>query len=188
METNQNKGFDTEEINTLKAELREEGRSFMYVDDEDLEDVAESGECVRVEFIGQYKGQEVIYDAIIYTLRLHHSSMVYEQAVEQIKKTYPDYLPPEERTADYTIAADREEEAETMLAELIDEIEETETIKVQEHVEMDTDAEYGVALDVCLNAEEITDEVVENFINNFNANTLSLDNTLYSFTSEEEEN
>ncbi len=188
METNQNKGFDTDEINTLKAELKEEGRSFMYVDDEELEDVAESGECVRVEFLGQHNGQEVIYDAIIYTLRLHHSSLVYEQAVEQIKKSYPDYMPPEERIAGYTIAADREEEAETMLAELIDEMEDAETVKVQEHVEVDTDTDYGVALDVCLNVEEVTDEVVEDFIKAFNANTLKLDTTLYSFSSEGDEN
>ena len=35
--------------------------------------------------------------------------------------------------------------------------------------------------------EEITQEVIEKFISDFNAGTLELDPTLYSFTSEEEE-
>jgi hypothetical protein len=42
-------------------------------------------------------------------------------------------------------------------------------------------------LDISLNVEEITQEVIEKFISDFNAGTLELDPTLYSFTSEEEE-
>ncbi len=186
MATYQNDGYDPEEVNALRDECRQEGKSFIYVEDDDL-DVLESGECVHVQFPGQYQGQDVIYDALVYTLRLHHSSLVYEMAVDQVRKTYPDYLPPEDRQPGYKIAPDLEEEAETALTEIIEEIEETETVKVQEHVEMDTDSDYGVALDVCLNVEEITDEVIETFIGSFNANTLKLDNTLYSFTSDEEE-
>ena len=73
------------------------------------------------------------------------------------------------------------------LTELIEEIEETEAVKVQEHIEMDTEFEYGIGLDVCLNAEEIDDEVIGQFIRHFNSNAISLDNTLYSFTSDSEE-
>ena len=181
-----NDGFDPEEINALKDECRQEGKSFVYVEDDDL-DVLEEGECVHIQFPGQYDGQEVIYDALIYTLRLHHSSLVYEMAVEQVQKTYPTYVPPEERKPNYTITPELEEEAETALAEIIEEIEETETVKVQEHVEVDMESDYGIALDVCLNVDEMTDEVVEEFIHDFNANTLHLDNTLYSFSSESEE-
>lgn len=181
-----NEGFDPEEINALKEECQAAGKSFVYVDDNDL-DVLESGECVHIQFPGQYQGQEVIYDALVYTLRLHHSSLVYEMAVEEVQKTYPDYTPPEEREAGYKIAPDREEEAETALTEIIGEIEDTETVKVQEHIETDTDSDYGIALDVCLNTEDITDEVIENFIRQFKANTLALDTTLYSFTSEDDE-
>ena len=185
MATNKNDGFDPEEINALKDECRQEGKSFVYVEDDDM-DVLESGECVHIQFPGVYEAQEVIYDALVYTLRLHHSSLVYETAVGQVQKTFPTYVPPEDREPTYKIAPEMEEEAETALTEIIDEIEETETVKVQEHVEVDTDFDYGISLDVCLNVEEITDEVIENFIRDFNANTLSLDNTLYSFMSEEE--
>ncbi|RIV20676.1 hypothetical protein DYU11_21835 [Fibrisoma montanum] len=186
MATYKNEGYDPQEIQALKDECRQAGRSFVYVEDDDL-DVLESGECVHVQFPGQYKTEEVIYDALIYTLRLHHSSMVYEMAVDQVKKTFPEYVPPEDRQPGYRISPEDEEEAEMALTEIIEEIEETETVKVQEHVEIDTEFDYGISLDVCLNTEEITDEVVENFIRSFNSNALSLDNTLYSFTSDAQE-
>ena len=180
-----NEGFDPEEINALKAECQQEGKSFVYVEDDDL-DTLDEGECVHIQFPGHYQGQEVIFDTLVYTLRLHHSSLVYEMAVEQVRKTFPEYVPPEDRKPTYKISPEMEEEAETALTEIIEEIEETETVKVQEHVEVDMESDYGIALDVCLNVEEITDEVIEDFIRDFNANKLSLDNTLYSFTSEEE--
>jgi len=181
-----NEGYDPEEIKALSDECRQEGKSFVYVDDDDL-DVLESGECVHIQFPGVYQQQPVIYDALVYTLRLHHSSLVYEMAVEQVQKAFPTYVPPEDREAGYSISDDLEEEAETALAEIIGEIEETETVKVQEHVDVDDESDYGVALDVCLNEEEITDAVIEDFIRDFNAGTLTLDNTLYSFSSESDE-
>lgn len=186
MATNQNPGFDPQEIEELRAECREEGTSFVLVEDPDL-DMLEAGECEHIQFVGKYKDEEVIYDALIYTLRLHHSSMVYEMAVEQIKKSFPSYVPPEERKPDYKISPEDEEEAETALTELIEEIEENETIKVQEHVEVDTDSDYGIALDVCLNVEEINDEEIEKFIEAFNSGSLTLDTTLYSFSEDGQE-
>ena len=180
-----NEGYDPEEISALKDECQQEGKSFVFVEDDDL-DVLDEGECVHIQFPGQYQGQEVIFDALVYTLRLHHSSLVYEMAIEEIRKTYPEYVPPEERKPSFKITPELEEEAETALTEVIDEIEENETIKVQEHVDVDLESDYGIALDVCLNVEEITDEVVENFVRDFRENKLSLDNTLYSFSNEEE--
>lgn len=180
-----NEGYDPEEISALKDECQQEGKSFVFVEDDDL-DVLDEGECVHIQFPGQYQGQEVIFDALIYTLRLHHSSLVYEMAIEQIRKTYPEYVPPEERKPSYKITPEMEEEAETALTEVIDEIEENETIKVQEHVDVDLESDYGIALDVCLNVEEITNEVIGNFVRDFKENKLSLDNTLYSFSNEEE--
>ncbi|TAE30187.1 MAG: hypothetical protein EAZ91_10685 [Cytophagales bacterium] len=186
MATNQNPGFDPKEIEELRAECREEGGSFVLVEDPDI-DMLETGECEHIQFVGNYKGEEVIYDALIYTLRLHHSSMVYEMAVGELKKSFPGYVPPEERAPNYKISPEDEEEAETALTELIEEIEETEAIKVQEHVEMDLESDYGIALDVCLNVEEINDEVIENFIATFNSGSLTLDTTLYSFSEDGQE-
>ena len=187
MATYKNPGYDPSEVQALREECQREGRSFVYVEDDDLE-VLESGECVHIQFPGQYQGEPVVYDALVYTLRLHHSSMVYEMAVDQVKKSYPKYLPPEERKPGYRIDPNEEEEIELVLTELIEELEENETVKVQEHVEVDTDFDYGISLDVCLNVEEITDDVIERFIQTYNSNALSLDNTLYSFSSDGEDN
>lgn len=181
MDIKNNPGFDPQEIAELKEECQAEGLSFVYVEDEDVE-MLETGECEHVQFIGTYQGQEVIYDALIYTLRLHHSSLIYEMAIDQLKKSFPNYVPVEERQPSYKITPEEEEEAETALTEIIEELEETEAVKVQEYVDIDTDFEYGISLDVCLNVEEINEEVIEEFIRNFNSNSLTLDQTLYSFS------
>jgi hypothetical protein len=188
MGTYKNEGFEPATIQLLKEECKEEGSSFVYVEDEDDDlEVLNSGECVHIQFVGKHKDSEVIYDAIIYTLRLHHSSLVYEMAMEKVKKSFPQYIPVEERKPDYRIDAELEEEIELFLTELIEEIEETEAVKVQEHIEIDHEFEYGISLDVCLNVEEISEEVIEDFIAQFNSNTLKLDKTMYSFTNDEPE-
>jgi spore cortex formation protein SpoVR/YcgB (stage V sporulation) len=93
----------------------------------------------------------------------------------------------ENRDDNYVANDALDEEVELLITEFIEEIEENEEIKVAESVEIDEDFEYGVGLDVCLNVEEIDDEVVEKFIADFLADQLNLDKTLYSFTTEEDE-
>lgn len=183
-----NEGYNPEEIKLLREECLEEGTIFIHCDDEDAgTGASDNGELAHVQFIGDYKGQEVIYDAIIYTLRLHHSSLVYEKAVEQAQKVYPNYLPLDERGPKYVITPEMEEEAEELITELIESIEDEEEVKVKEHLEIEPDFEYGVGLDACLNVEAITDEIVTKFIEDFNSGRLKLDTTLYSFSSAEED-
>ncbi len=171
-----NAGFDPEEIQMLKEECAEEGNSFVLVEDEDME-LSETGEMAHIQFVGMYDGREVIYDAVINTLQIYHNSMVYEAAEKKVAAIYKDFLPLEQRTPDYKV----NEEAELLIEELIEEMEEEETIKVAEYIEVDTDFEYGVGLDVGLNVPEITVEVIEKFIEEFNEGTIQLDTTLYSF-------
>src|SRR5690606_8287409 len=104
-----------------------------------------------------------------------------------VKKSFPEYIPMEDRKPDYRIDPELEEEIELFLTELIEEIEETEAVKVQEHIETDTDFAYGISLDVCLNVEEITEEVIEKFITQFNKDSLELDKTMYSFSNDDPE-
>ena len=111
-----NEGYNPEEIKLLREECEEEGMNFVHCDDED-ESMAENDELAHVQFVGEYKGQEVIYDAIIYTLRLHHSSLVYEKAVAQAQKVFPKYLPLDERGPGYKIKPEEEEEAEELITE-----------------------------------------------------------------------
>ncbi len=185
-----NIGFDPEEIEALRDECEELELTFVLVDEEEEDDMSDTGEYVRFQFIGKHEGQEVIYDTIMYSLRLHHSSMIYEQATEELRKSYPDYIPVEEREEGQKIkgmTAAQEEEAEQMLAEIMDLLEDEEEIKVKEHLEYDYEFEYGIGLDVALNVEEVSVEVIEKFITDFNANAVKLDPTLYSFQSEEED-
>jgi len=170
-----NLGFDPEEIQLLKEECAEEGSNFVLVED-DME-MSDSGEMAHFQFVGLYEGKEVIYDAVINTLQIYHNSLVYEEAEKKVAALYKDFLPLEQRTEAYK----PNEEAEILLEELIEEMEDEETIKVAEYIEIDPSFEYGVGLDVGLNVTEITVEVIEKFIEDFNAGTLQLDKTLYSF-------
>ncbi len=51
-----------------------------------------------------------------------------------------------------------EEEIGLFMAEVIMELEEEETVKVKEHVDLDPHAEFGVSLDAGLQVEKITAE------------------------------
>lgn len=175
-----NEGFDPQEIAQLKAECQQEGQNYVIVEDED--GMNDSGEFAHFQFIGKHDGQEVIYDAVMGTLRLNHSSLVFEEAEARMKKSYPSYVEVDKRKPNYKA----NEDMELMLEEIIEELEEEEMIQVAEFVEIDEEFEYGIGLDIALNVEEIDDEVITKFVNEFNAGTLKLDPTLYSFTSEEE--
>ncbi|HEV7349592.1 hypothetical protein [Telluribacter sp.] len=181
-----NPGFDPEEIAQLKRECRAEGMNFVYVEDE-FEDEEENDEHAHIQFIGFYQEQEAIYDALIYTLRLHHSTLVYDLALKRVQEQMPGYIPPDERTINDPDDSDRDEDAELLLTEYIEEIEENEEIKVSEHVEVDTKFEYGIGLEVGLNRPSINEKVINDFIAHFNAGRLQLDKAVYSFSSEDED-
>ncbi|GAB3181483.1 hypothetical protein [Telluribacter humicola] len=181
-----NPGFDPEEIAQLKRECKAEGMNFVYVEDE-FEDEEENDEHAHIQFVGQYQGQECIYDALIYTLRLHHSTLVYDLALQRIQKQIPGYVSPDERTINDKVDPEVDEEAELLLTEFIEEIEENEEVKVSEHVEIDNKFEYGIGLEVGLNRTDISEKVINDFIAQFNAGRLQLDKAVYTFSSEDEE-
>jgi len=182
-----NPGFDPEEIAQLKRECKAERLNFVYVADEFEDDEEENNEHAHVQFVGYYKEKEVVYDALIYTLRLHHSTLVYDEALERLKKEFPDYVSLDERDISYKADPEQDEEAEMLLTEFIEEIEENEEITVREHVEVDDTFEYGIGLEVGLNKTEINEKMINDFIIRFNSGRLQLDTTLYSFTGSEEE-
>lgn len=175
-----NEGFDPIEIAELKKECEQEGQNYVIVEDED--GMNDSGEFAHFQFVGNYEGKEVIYDAVMGTLRLNHSSLVFEEAEIRMKKAYPNYIEIDKRKPSYKV----DEDMELMLEEIIEELEEEEDFKVSEFVEVETDFEYGIGLDIALNVEEIDNEVITKFVNDFNGGNLKLDPTLYSFSSLEE--
>jgi hypothetical protein len=153
-----------------------------YIFDQDEE---RTPEIAHFYFLGKYKGEETVYDAFLYTLRLHHSSELYEIAESKAMQQYPDFkkLSSEDSIGDVDNMDSVDEEIGLYMAEIILELEEEEAVKVQEHVDMDTLIETGIGLDVGLNVEEITDNVISKFINDFNNGEIDLDKTLYSFQS-----
>jgi hypothetical protein len=180
-----NKGFEPAEIEKFRIHLAKIGKPYSIVDSEDNSD-----EYVNFRFIGMFEGKEVIYDAVIYTLRLHHNSEVYELAEHLAAKRIPNFKPiryDEDDEGNMKALSPQDEELGLLLAEIIAEIEEEESVKVQEHVEIDDTADYGIALDAGLNVEEVTDGVIKKFISDFNDDSLNLDPTLYSFVTQEEE-
>jgi hypothetical protein len=180
-----NKGFDPSEIEKLRQSLQKHGKSYEIVSSEDNSD-----EYVNFRFIGIYEGKEVIYDAVIYTLRLHHNSEVYELAEHKAAQRVPNFRPisyDEDENGNMKALTAEDEEMGLILAEIIAELEEEEAVKVHEHVELDDTADFGVALDIGLHVENVSDQVISQFVKNYNEDTLKLDPTHYSFISEDEE-
>ncbi|MFL0683049.1 MAG: hypothetical protein ACJLTB_07415 [Algoriphagus aquaeductus] len=180
-----NPGFDPQTIANLKDELAKSGKTFKVIPDEENSD-----EFVNFYFIGKHEGREVIYDAALYTLRLHHASEVYELAEHEAAKKFPNFKGinyEEDENGNMKPLSSEEEEIGWFITEIIMDLEEEEVVKVQEFVDIDTNHDYGIGLNAAINVEEINEKVVAKFIQEFNDDTLVLDDTLYSFQTEEDE-
>ncbi len=165
---------------SLISKIKSSNSNYIFDQDEER-----TGEIAHFYFVGIYEGNETVYDTFLYTLRMHHSSELYEIAESKAMQQYPDFerLSSEEVPGDVDSMDSEDEEIGLFMAEIILELEEEETVKVQEHVDMDTINKTGVGLDVGLNVEEITDNVIAKFINDFNCGAVDLDPTLHSFQS-----
>ena len=186
MAAEMNKGFEPEIINDYKRKMKALG--FTFLPDENDEN---TDEYFHFYFTGKHDdGREVVYDAVMYTLRLQHESEMFEIAEHRAAKHFPNYKKityEEDENGNLSALDDQEEEIGLFMAEVIMELEEEESVKVKEHVDMDVHVDFGIALDIGLHVEKITHSVVEKFINDFNTDSLKLDPTLYSFQTKEEE-
>ncbi len=179
------KDIELQKIEEVKKEIAKSSRSFMMINSEDNSD-----EYVNFYFIGIYEGKEVVYDAVMYTLRLHHNSELYEIAEHRAAKRFPKFKKinyEEDENGDLRLLDDNEEEIGLFMAETIMELEEEGGVKVNEHVDIDIHLDFGIGLDVGLNIEEVSPDEITSFINQYNEDTLELDKTLYSFESEDYE-
>ena len=86
MASEENKGYDPATIRDYAARMKADGRPYLLDKDDENTD-----EYVHFYFVGKYEGREVIYDAVIYTLRLHHESELYEIAEHRAAIHFPDY-------------------------------------------------------------------------------------------------
>jgi hypothetical protein len=180
-----NKGFSDEVIAEYTRKMNALGQSYL-VNEED----ENSDEYFHFYFIGKYDGKDVVYDAVMYTLRLQHESEMFEIAEHRAAQHFPNYKKityEEDENGNLAALDDEEEEIGLFMAEVIMELEEDESVKVKEHVDYDTRVDFGVALDIGLHVEKITPAVIEKFIRDFTNDTLALDETLYSFQTKGEE-
>jgi hypothetical protein len=185
MQAPENKGFDPEVIQEYRSKIERSGKGFVLDETDDNSD-----EYVHFFFLGKFEGKDVIYDSVIYTLRLQHESELYEIAEHRAAQHFPEYKKityEEDENGNLEALDPLEEEIGLFMAEVIMELEEEESIKVQEHVDMDINAEFGISLDVGLHLDKITTPVIQKFIRDFNEDSLSLDETLYSFQTQDEE-
>lgn len=170
-----NLGFTQEEIDKLKRECSEENAPYVLV--EDGIELDDTGEYSQFQFVGKKDGKEVIYDVGMMTTRLVHSSLLLTEAEAMVAKKYRDFVPLEDRTEGYKVNI----QADELIQEYIEELEEEETVTVAEFMSFDENYDFGIGLEVALHAEEINDKVIRDFIDHFNNDSLKLDNTEKSF-------
>jgi len=171
----------TTKVEQLRTQLKSSGTQYVLLEEAN-DDHAD--EYAHFLFIGQYKGVEIVYDTVLYTLRLHHESEMFEIAEHRAAQHFPEYKKisyEEDENGNLKALDDQEEEIGLFMAEVIMELEEEDAVKVKEHIEYDFGMDDEIGLDVGLNVEKITPRVIEKFINDFNAGKLQLDETLYSF-------
>lgn len=175
----ENLGFDKEEIQKLKDEMSASGQNFVIIESEDNND-----EFMNFYFLGVYEGKDVIYDAALYTLKMQHNSEIFELAQHKVAQKFPQYKGidyTEDENGDIAPLDDLDEEIGLYLTEVMDELEEEETVKVHEHIDIDDKIDFGIGLDAGLNVETINEQVINKFIIEFNEATIKLDPTHYSF-------
>ena len=185
MTLEENKGYDIDVIRDYSLRMKALGLEYL-LDEED----ENTDEYAHFYFIGKFEGKDVIYDTAIYTLRLHHESELYEIAEHRAAKHFPEYKKityEEDENGNLAALDPLEEEIGLYMAEVIMTLEEEESVKVKEHVDLDSNTDFGISLDVGLHVEKITPKVIEKFIKDFNEDTLQLDDTLYSFQTQDQE-
>ncbi len=179
----ENKGFDPDTIEEYRSRMKAAGTNYV----QDAED-ERGDEYAHFYFVGLYEGKEVVYDTVMYTLRLQHESELFEIAEHRAAGHFPDYKKityEEDENGNLAALDPLEEEIGLFIAEVIMELEEEESVKVKEHVDLDVNTDFGIALDVGINREKITDADIAKFIRDFNEDTLDLDENLYSFQTED---
>ena len=181
-----NKGFEPQVIADYRKKMQAKNQNYLIVESED-----NGEEYINFYFIGEYEGKEVVYDAVLYTLRIHYHSELFELAEHKAAQRFPNYKSiryEEDENGNMKALNDEMEEIGLYLAEVMMELEEEEAVKVQEHLYLDPNVDFGVGLDAGLHVEEITPEVISRFIKQYNEDSLELDETLYTFEEEEDLN
>jgi len=175
--------FDEESLEKVRREMKSIGSSYVINETDDNSD-----DYLEFFFIGNYQNKEVLFDVALYTLQLHHESELYDEAERRAMKKYPEYRDLINKGVEIRegmLPVKLEEEVGIFITETMLDLEEEEAIKVKEHIEIDEELDARIGIDVCLNVDKITPEVVEKFIREYKSGGVKLDPTLYSFESDD---
>ena len=124
----ENRGYDPAVITEYKEKMKKGGKHWL-LDEED----EQTDEYAHFYFVGYFEGKEVIYDTVIYTLRLQHESELFEIAEHRAANHFPDYKKinyDEDENGNLENLDPLEEEIGLFMAEVIMELEEEEAVKV----------------------------------------------------------
>ncbi|MGB0522074.1 MAG: hypothetical protein ACPGJS_03900 [Flammeovirgaceae bacterium] len=168
-----NLGYDQTEIDKVKQEIKASKHLFIWNEEEELDE-----NYGHFFFVGKHKGKEVIFDAFLYTLEMEYATKSFDVAMNLLLNRFPEF-------ADADFEAEEGEHIEQFEVTLM-EVEEEGLARVTESIDFDEEAGYGVGINVCLNVQEVTPEVINNFIKNFNNDQVNLDKTEYDFEIGEE--
>jgi hypothetical protein len=178
-----NKGFDPQTIQEYENKMKIAGVPWLEDPDDERTD-----EYAHFYFVGVFEGREVLYDTVMYTLRLQHESELFEIAEHRAARHFPEYRKityEEDENGNLAALDPLEEEIGLYIAEVIMDLEEEEAVKVREHVDLDVNTDFGVSLDVGLQREKITAAEIEKFVRDFNEDALALDENMYSFQTQD---
>jgi hypothetical protein len=162
-----NKGYDPAVIQEYRDSIKASGKSYILDEEDETSD-----EYAHFFFVGKFEGKDVIYDAVIYTLRLQHESEQFEIAEHRAAKHFPQFKKityDEDENGNLEALDPLEEEIGLFMAEVIMEL------------------EFGVSLDVSLHVESVTHKVIEKFIKDYAEDSFKPDETLYTFETQDEE-
>lgn len=181
-----NQGLDPEEIARLRKTMAEQETNFLPTEEEINND-----QITHFLFVGNYKGKEVIFDAVMYTLRLAYNATLLEKAEEEAQRQFPDFKPleidPDKINNGLDEYPEYPEEIEEFIQQVMFDLQDEDELKVQEKVTIDEDFDYGLGLEVALNVEEITPEVVADFVSRYQQGRFEADPTRYSFQEEDDD-
>jgi len=171
---------------SLLGQLKEsDGRYIVDPEDEITSDF------VHFYFLGRYEGKDTIFDVALYTLQMHYISELYEIAEQEATKRFPEFKSMNftnevsEEEPDFENRSEMEEEIGLFMAEVVMELEEEDVVKVREHIDVDESNLQSVGLDVGLNVDEINEECISQFIEEYISGTIALDETYYTFKNED---
>lgn len=166
-----------EYIEKIRTECAKIKKNFVFNPEEDKD---EELQTASILFVTKKNNKDYLVDAFVMTSHFQYHMEVMDEAEAQFVKKFPklegkDYL-------DFT------EEQQDILDNLMDEIYENESVKVQEFCSEEIEEkENFIELEVGLNRDELTEAILEKLVNDYNSNKLVLDDTALSFSEEIED-